>query len=523
MHPDRRCRRRERLHALRQKPEHDPGENIAAAGRRQLGRRVRVDRDAAVGGGDDGVGALQHDHRAALPAPRRRARSGLLPAGSNRRANSPSCGVITQGERIAENSVAGLLGERGQRIGVEHGALLRLEDRQRFVAGLLTRPRRPGPISTALRRLSARSARKSSRPADRMDDDPGQRRGIDRECGLGCRERDEPGADPRSALRRQPRGTGHHPRRRRPARARACIYGFRGPAEGNPSSHHAGSLAAVSGTTRSSTASGMPICTSTISPQWPRPGSSRWPGFLRKKVTVSRRLRCDPAHLAARPVDPARDIDRDHRQPALVERLDDRPRGPLDRARQPGAEDAVDDEGRTVERRRAPAARPAPGQRAAASAASPRNAARPAEQRHAAPASRARPARRAATKPSPPLFPGPHRTTTGRGDQRRETASATPRPAFSISAHAGNAAGDRQPVGLAHLLRRQQRVAAPARLGNRHRRDVGRALRVRKPKRGVPSITGGRHVAGGSAGRMSVWMKSSPLKSKLWSVAMASA
>src|SRR5262249_28453263 len=39
---------------------------------------------------------------------------------------------------------------------------------------------------------------------------------------------------------------------------------------------------------------------------------------------------------------------------------------------------------------------------------------------------------RAATKPSPPLLPGPQRTLIGCTDQRRETASATARPAFSI-------------------------------------------------------------------------------------------
>ena len=73
----------------------------------------------------------------------------------------------------------------------------------------------------------------------------------------------------------------------------------------------------------------------------------------------------------------------------------------------------------------------APGQRAAACAASPRSAA-------TAPSSATRTGQprsastRAATKPSPPLFPGPQRATSGRGDQRRETVSATLRPAFSI-------------------------------------------------------------------------------------------
>ena len=40
---------------------------------------------------------------------------------------------------------------------------------------------------------------------------------------------------------------------------------------------------------------------------------------------------------------------------------------------------------------------------------------------------------RAATNPSPPLLPGPQRTSAGPGQPRRKTASATARPAFSIS------------------------------------------------------------------------------------------
>ena len=58
----------------------------------------------------------------------------------------------------------------------------------------------------------------------------------------------------------------------------------------------------------------------------------------------------------------------------------------------------------------------------------------------AAPAS-ASPARcRAATKPSPPLLPGPHSTTTGRRAWCAVTASATARPAASIRSMPGTPA-----------------------------------------------------------------------------------
>src|SRR6516165_12071294 len=61
------------------------------------------------------------------------------------------------------------------------------------------------------------------------------------------------------------------------------------------------------------------------------------------------RLRRDAANFAAGPVDPARDIDRDDRQLALVQRCDTCTRYALDRARQTAAEDAVEDEAGAVE------------------------------------------------------------------------------------------------------------------------------------------------------------------------------
>ncbi len=60
---------------------------------------------------------------------------------------------------------------------------------------------------------------------------------------------------------------------------------------------------------------------------------------------------------------------------------------------------------------------------------------------------------RAQTKPSPPLLPGPA-TTQIAGAPRgliATTASATARPAFSISRMPGVPACDRQAVGLRHF------------------------------------------------------------------------
>ena len=65
MHPYPGGRRRKRVHALRQKPQDDPAENISRACGGERCRSIAVDDRAAVGGRDDGVGALQHDDRSA--------------------------------------------------------------------------------------------------------------------------------------------------------------------------------------------------------------------------------------------------------------------------------------------------------------------------------------------------------------------------------------------------------------------------------------------------------------------------
>ena len=56
---------------------------------------------------------------------------------------------------------------------------------------------------------------------------------------------------------------------------------------GKWSAQSAGALAKMLGRMLSSTVSGMPMSATSTGPQCSRPGSSRWPGFRRKKVTVS--------------------------------------------------------------------------------------------------------------------------------------------------------------------------------------------------------------------------------------------
>ena len=139
MHPDRSGRRGERLHSLREQAEHHPGEDIAAAGRRQLRRRVGVDRDPAVRRGDHGIGALQQDDRAALP--RRAARPLGLAAGSVEQPGKLA-GMRRHDARRADRleQCLRVFRKGGQRVGIEHRALSRAENRQGLVAGFAADP-----------------------------------------------------------------------------------------------------------------------------------------------------------------------------------------------------------------------------------------------------------------------------------------------------------------------------------------------------------------------------------------------
>ena len=187
----------------------------------------------------------------------------------------------------------------------------------------------------------------------------------------------------------------------------------------------------VSTAMRSSALSGVPISATTMVSAQTRPGSSRCPGFLRVKVTVH----CggDGAErFAGIPHDAARHVDGDDGQAALGRRRENRARP---RRRAGGSSP-----NRTAHRRRSSAPSSARGssgssaplQRAAWCAASPRRRSRGPKSATRTGQPRAASAL-AATKPSPPLLPGPHSTTTGRADQRRTASRATARPARCMS------------------------------------------------------------------------------------------
>ena len=131
-------------------------------------------------------------------------------------------------------------------------------------------------------------------------------------------------------------------------------------------------------------------------------------------------------------VDAGRHVDGHHGPIGRGQRLDHAQGDALQRPRQAGAEQRVDDQLGAVQARRRQAldrARPSRG--------GPGGVARRAPLWRTRVATRTgQPARcrwRATTQPSPPLLPGPHSTSVGRGANRAVIARVTARPAFSIS------------------------------------------------------------------------------------------
>ena len=203
---------------------------------------------------------------------------------------------------------------------------------------------------------------------------------------------------------------------------------------------------------------------SRTSPHSARPGSSRCPGFRRKKVTVRVACTTAPSARAGGPVEAARHVDGHDRLARGVDGGDHLGSHAVQRPGKPRTEQRIDDDIGPVERRRrqcldvaaparrhlsgiarqrrrgARAVRPAPATPARAAAGPPRS-----RRRRCCPARTRR----------PPPRPG--------GRRGRLAASATARPAASIRAGPGHPAAIASAVGAAHLLGASA-VRSPARL-----------------------------------------------------------
>ncbi len=199
------------------------------------------------------------------------------------------------------------------------------------------------------------------------------------------------------------------------------------------------------------------------------------------------RLRRDPAHLAAGAVDAARDIDRNDRHLGRIEAGDHLARHALDRPRQPGAEQRVDDEAGALDRRRHQYLdRPGPARRRGGGIALQRLA-RPEQRDPHRPAALGQHPRR--DKPVAAIVAGPAQHQQGALWPAPRDGIGHRAPGILHQHDAGDPAGDRQPVGLPHLLWRQQRMPFPGRGQSAHsgQKWGGTPLSQRPAPRAAPS------------------------------------
>ncbi len=200
----------------------------------------------------------------------------------------------------------------------------------------------------------------------------------------------------------------------------------------------AGALSDARGLIRSSTSAGMPMSATWMLPQCSRPGSSSVADLAAEERDGFGGLDRDAHHRAGRAVDTARQVDRDDRNrlPRSSPRSW-RARRPSTGRSRPAPNNASTTTSAGVSNAGAAGSeRPCPalsGQRRVAL-----EPAKLADQQHAHAIAALGQQTRAATKPSPPLLPGPATTATcDPGGWRAATRSATARPAFSISSMPG--------------------------------------------------------------------------------------
>ncbi len=168
-------------HALGEQAGGEPGQHVAGARGGEPGRRIGIDGGAAVRRRDDGVGALEDDHRAGPARGGARLVFVFAPAGivpSNSRWNSPAWGVNTDfavGRQCGKQLVAVVVGPalspflRPRAKLVRPSASMTTARSPRSDAMTISRVAAPtpapGPIATALKRLSESSISNSAAPS----------------------------------------------------------------------------------------------------------------------------------------------------------------------------------------------------------------------------------------------------------------------------------------------------------------------------------------------------------------------
>ena len=374
------------------------------------------------------------------------------------RAISPGCGVRMVGAVAAERverarAAAGAGRERVEAVRVH-------DQRHRARAHEAPAPARacaaswpsPGPSTTASRSPASASSALAGRPR-RARRPPvagsgsviasGARRGHDRQAGLGRRDRHEPRA------RAQGAAGGQHRRARLADRAGHDEHVAEVALVGAARARRGNAAAASSSSSRKSDGAGRgqarcrdaDVGDHQLARRGRTPAAARAPRFERREGDGdASRCAAGQSHGAAVRRHARGQVHRDdghaRLEPRAAGRRSPSAARPVGADAQAGAEHGVDDEVGLVDARRGPASsRPRPSTasdtaaRALAGAAgarraSPGTASRRAEEERLARA----PSRRATTKPSPPLLPRPHRTTTRRARGKRSPRPRAPPP-----------------------------------------------------------------------------------------------
>ncbi len=311
-------------------------------------------------------------------------------------------------------------------------------------------------------------------------------RGIDGRRRRGAPDRDEAGPDAQRAARTEPgrtravRRPGHH--HRMAARVFVPVEPGRWklrPPERGPVGKRGGLHLVEHGVGNADV--GEPHLPAQL-----RPGSSRWPGFIRKKVTVQVACTHRAGGRARRAVEPARHVDRHNRLARSIDGGHHLGRGAVERPRQPGAEQGIDDDLGARERRGAERLRLAPARRHFRRIALQRVTAAEQTEPHLV-AALAQQARR--HEPVAAIVPGPARHGDGRAGtrskRRRRIGHGT--PGILHQDEPRHAALRRQTIGAAHLGCGQQFVArhivSPTAAGPSSRGIMRRWLRGANPSK----------------------------------------
>ncbi len=331
----------------------------------------------------------------------------------NKRLNSPSCGVITVALVRLLMALQSVCGSSAKLVSASASSTTARSPLSAAITksrmGWPTPP--PGPSSTTLRRASSRKRASSSAPSTGRTMTARLAAALTASASRGVAMVTSPAPArnaPRAASRAAP--VKDSPPETTTAWPRVYLWpSTRG--SGKVFAHRGGELIEMRGLIASSTLAAIPMSATRTVPQWSRPGRSTWPTLQRKKVTVSAAFTARPITAPVVPLIPLGRSTAQTQDAGFMASIMARATPSTGRSRPaPNSASMMTSAGINAA---GAAAVVGPCQRCAANAASPLSRSRfPTRRMRTRYPRSAR--MRAATKPSPPLLPGPATTATRR-------------------------------------------------------------------------------------------------------------